>query len=179
MSRPLDTVARAYAVIGLRPGASAQELKEQYKRLAKTWHPDRWANDPASEAEAAQRMRMINDAYATLQQAHSAKSTTRTATAPAAAAPAAASHADARPSDYRPLTDDELDALVNAIGSHRIHPVSMAARFLAWFLPMVASVVPIYQAYGIRPTTSNDWTISASLFTGGVLVLVYQKLIKR
>src|SRR5690349_1827679 len=62
----LDPVAHAYATIGLRPGAASQELKQRYKQLVKTWHPDRWANDPVNQAEAAQKMRAINAAYATL-----------------------------------------------------------------------------------------------------------------
>ena len=61
----VDPLAHAYATIGLRPGSSARELKQQYKRLVKKWHPDRWANDPVNQADAAQKMRAINAAYYT------------------------------------------------------------------------------------------------------------------
>ena len=33
-------------VLGLAPGASAQEIKAAYRDLAKVWHPDRFAHDP-------------------------------------------------------------------------------------------------------------------------------------
>ena len=63
----VDPVARAYATIGVPPGAPAHELKLRYKRLVRQWHPDRWTNDPAGQAEATIRMRAINDAYARLE----------------------------------------------------------------------------------------------------------------
>src|SRR5437899_6746225 len=61
-----DPVDRAYAILGLRPGSSSSEIKRRYKHLVKTWHPDRWAGDPTSQAEAAQRMREINLAWQVL-----------------------------------------------------------------------------------------------------------------
>ena len=34
--------------------------------LVKTWHPDRFASDPQGQAEAGERLRVINAAYSTL-----------------------------------------------------------------------------------------------------------------
>jgi hypothetical protein len=178
VSHSVDPVARAYATIGLRPGASARELKEQYKRLVKTWHPDRWANDPISQAEASQRMRAINDAYATLHRLRVDEAPRRAEPKPPAAQPI-----DHRPIPHRTLTDEELDAIVAAIGGDSF--VSRAVSFLAWFAPMAAALVPIMpqrsgrvRSYAL-PNTARDWTISAVLFSTGVAVLLYQKTAKR
>jgi hypothetical protein len=49
-----------YAVLGVAPGAPADELTAAYRHLAKRWHPDR---NPAQRAEAERRMAEINAAY--------------------------------------------------------------------------------------------------------------------
>ena len=53
----------AYAVLGLSPPVSEPRLKQRYKVLVRRWHPDRFQNDPAGQAEAAVRLRNINIAY--------------------------------------------------------------------------------------------------------------------
>jgi hypothetical protein len=113
----VDPIARAYATVGLRPGVTARELKQQYKRLVRQWHPDRWANDPAGQAEAAGRMRVINAAYAVLQRAQR----------PVPRFPAG-----------RPLSKAEKDALIEAIGTES--PVSTAIGMLVWAMPLAAAV---------------------------------------
>jgi len=56
-------VRRAYALLELSPPVTEPDLRRRYRELAKRWHPDRYAADPTGQAEAAQRMRDINDAY--------------------------------------------------------------------------------------------------------------------
>ena len=48
-----------YEVLGLSPGASEEEIKNAYRRLAKKYHPDL---NPGDE-EAARRMNEVNAAY--------------------------------------------------------------------------------------------------------------------
>src|SRR3954454_15337190 len=50
--------ADPFAVLGVAPGASGEEVAAAYRRLAKRWHPDR-----AGGQEAARRMAEINAAY--------------------------------------------------------------------------------------------------------------------
>jgi hypothetical protein len=49
--------ADPFAVLGVAPDASAEEVATAYRRLAKRWHPDR------AGAQAAARMAEINAAY--------------------------------------------------------------------------------------------------------------------
>jgi hypothetical protein len=58
-----DPRARAFAQLGLSPGASPAQVRAQYKALVRRWHPDRFLSDPRGQAEAADRMREINAAY--------------------------------------------------------------------------------------------------------------------
>jgi molecular chaperone DnaJ len=54
-----------YDVLGVAPGASADEVKVAYKKLAKQWHPD-----VNGDAAAATMFRDITTAYDTLSDAH-------------------------------------------------------------------------------------------------------------
>jgi molecular chaperone DnaJ len=48
-----------YAVLGVSASASQDEIKKQYRRLAKKYHPDANQNDP----KAAERFKEISEAY--------------------------------------------------------------------------------------------------------------------
>jgi molecular chaperone DnaJ len=48
-----------YAVLGVSSSASQDEIKKQYRRLAKKWHPDANRDDP----KAAERFKEISEAY--------------------------------------------------------------------------------------------------------------------
>ncbi|MBE0425451.1 MAG: DnaJ domain-containing protein [Nitrospirae bacterium] len=51
-----------YRILGVNEEASPEEIKRVYRKLAFRYHPDRTGGDP----EATQRMKQINEAYATL-----------------------------------------------------------------------------------------------------------------
>jgi predicted Zn-dependent protease with MMP-like domain len=54
-------------VLGVRAGASEQEIKQEYRRLAKLWHPDHFTVAPPDlRARAERRMQALNRAYAVL-----------------------------------------------------------------------------------------------------------------
>jgi molecular chaperone DnaJ len=48
-----------YAVLGVKSGASAKEIKQAYRKLAQKYHPDKTSGDAAAEA----RFKEINEAY--------------------------------------------------------------------------------------------------------------------
>jgi len=53
------TTRDPYAVLGLRPGASAQDLHDAYRRLVKLHHPDR----NGGSAESTRRFQEVQAAY--------------------------------------------------------------------------------------------------------------------
>jgi hypothetical protein len=172
MQPPRDAVTRAYAIIGLRPGTSGRVLKSHYKRLVKKWHPDRWTGDPVGQAEAAQRMRQINEAYALLHNAATGTETPKIV-------PSESRPRPIQPDQFgRPLSTSELDAIARAIRNES--PVLEALGFLSWFGPMLAAYVPIASSRGSSlPPTTTDWLLSAGLFVLGASMLVRRTLVKR
>lgn len=58
-----------FEILGVKAGASAQEIKAAYKDLAKVWHPDRFAHDPPLQQKAQEKLKEINEAYAHLKSA--------------------------------------------------------------------------------------------------------------
>src|SRR5215472_5706244 len=58
-----------YAVLGVSSSASQDEIKKQYRRLAKRNHPDTNQNDP----KAAERFKEISEAYTVLGDAEKRK----------------------------------------------------------------------------------------------------------
>lgn len=63
--------SECYRILGLQPGASNDELKAAYRRLAKTWHPDKFTGRKREQQRATERMKEINIAYETLQSGNS------------------------------------------------------------------------------------------------------------
>ncbi len=84
-----DELERYYELLGVRPGASAQELKEAYRDLAKVWHPDRFSHDPRLQQKAQEKLKEINEAYEGLTSGRTARRP-RTAPAPDVPCPHAA-----------------------------------------------------------------------------------------
>src|SRR5690554_3302670 len=58
-----------YAILGVPSTASADEIKKQYRRLAKQYHPDANPNDP----KAAEMFKDISEAYGVLGDAEKRK----------------------------------------------------------------------------------------------------------
>lgn len=51
-----------YEVLGLREGASEDEIKKAYREMVKKYHPDQYQSNPLSEL-AEEKLREINEAY--------------------------------------------------------------------------------------------------------------------
>ncbi|TAK30057.1 MAG: J domain-containing protein [Chloroflexota bacterium] len=67
---PIDRYCR---VLDLKPDASLDEIKQAYRGMAKTWHPDRFPADSGLRNTAEVRMKQINEAYAALVDWHSSR----------------------------------------------------------------------------------------------------------
>ena len=55
----MDTLMKAYRELGLKEGASLEEVKSAYHRLVKGCHPDLF-QDPEEQDEAQKRMVRLN-----------------------------------------------------------------------------------------------------------------------
>jgi len=51
-----------YKVLGVKEGASYDEIKKAYRELVKKYHPDRYRDNPLADL-AEEKMREINEAY--------------------------------------------------------------------------------------------------------------------
>ncbi len=54
-----------YKALGISPSATDEEVKEAYRKLAKKYHPDQYADSPLKEL-ADEKMKEINEAYDTI-----------------------------------------------------------------------------------------------------------------
>ena len=61
----MEELYRHYIDLGIRPGATGEEIKKAYRALARRWHPDR-ARDEQKRRIAEDRIRRINAAYRAL-----------------------------------------------------------------------------------------------------------------
>jgi len=51
-----------YAVLGVSPGASDEEIKRAYRELVRKYHPDNYHDNPLADL-ASEKMKEINEAY--------------------------------------------------------------------------------------------------------------------
>jgi hypothetical protein len=59
----LGKLQYAYKVLDLPQTASAQQIKQAYRKLTKRWHPDLYSARSPEQAEATLMMKIINEAY--------------------------------------------------------------------------------------------------------------------
>ena len=59
----MDDLSKHYQLLGLKPGASPEEMKQAYRDLVKVWHPDRFLHDDRMRALAQDKLKEINGAY--------------------------------------------------------------------------------------------------------------------
>jgi len=62
-----------YEVLGLKEGASEEEIKKAYRELVKKYHPDQYRDNPLADL-AEEKLREINEAYEILMKQASSKS---------------------------------------------------------------------------------------------------------
>jgi hypothetical protein len=130
-----DDLSHDYATLGLTPSASPVEVRKAYKKLVRQWHPDRFARDPAGQAEATQRMRAINTAYETIRGSYIPRYESTTA---------ADGRVRPRANPGTRLSREQIEELVNSIG--REGPVDIVIGTLEWYGRSIRFVVTLLLA---------------------------------
>ena len=59
----MEDLEKYFEILGLKPGASQEEVKQAYRDLVKVWHLDRYANDPRLQEKVQEKLKEINEAY--------------------------------------------------------------------------------------------------------------------
>lgn len=63
----MNNINQCYEILGIKPGASPEEVKQAYRDLAMVWHPDRFpADNPRLQEKAQEELKKINAAYEVL-----------------------------------------------------------------------------------------------------------------
>ena len=59
----MPDMKKCFEILGVKPGASDEEIKEALRDLVKVWHPDRFSGDPRLQMKAQEKLKEINEAY--------------------------------------------------------------------------------------------------------------------
>jgi len=62
-----------YEVLGIKPGASQEEIKSAYRKLVKQYHPDQFTDNPLQKL-AQEKLTEINEAYDKLSKGNTSSS---------------------------------------------------------------------------------------------------------
>ena len=66
-----------YEVLGVREGASKEDIKKAYREQAKKYHPDQYGNNPLQDL-AEDKMQELNEAYDALMKSNSSYESSNT-----------------------------------------------------------------------------------------------------
>jgi curved DNA-binding protein CbpA len=58
-----EKINRYIEILGLKPGASQEEVNQAYRDLVNVWHPDRFVANPRLQKKAEEKIKEINAAY--------------------------------------------------------------------------------------------------------------------
>ncbi len=61
-----EKINRCIEMLGLKPGASQEEVNQAYRDLVNVWHPDRFVGNPRLQKKAEEKVKEINVAYETI-----------------------------------------------------------------------------------------------------------------
>lgn len=59
----------SYRLLDVDANASDDAVRAGYRDLLKVWHPDRFAHDPQLRLKSEEKLKAINEAYATIREA--------------------------------------------------------------------------------------------------------------
>jgi DnaJ-domain-containing protein 1 len=65
-----EKIDRCIEILGLKPGASQEEVNQAYRDLVNVWHPDRFVGNPRLQKKAEEKVKEINAAYEYIKSFH-------------------------------------------------------------------------------------------------------------
>ena len=68
-TQTIERLKKAYRVLNVPEAASALAIKASYRKLIKRWHPDKPATSAATQDESVMMTKLINEAYALIENA--------------------------------------------------------------------------------------------------------------
>jgi len=68
-TRTIERLKKAYLVLNVPEAASALAIKASYRKLIKRWHPDKPTTSAATQDESVMMTKLINEAYALIENA--------------------------------------------------------------------------------------------------------------
>ncbi len=58
-----EKISRCIEILGLKSGASQEEVNQAYRDLVNVWHPDRFADNQRLQKKAEGKLKEINASY--------------------------------------------------------------------------------------------------------------------
>jgi DnaJ-domain-containing protein 1 len=58
-----ERIEQCFEILGLKAGASQEELTQAYRDLVNVWHPDRFVDNQRLQKKAENKLKEINGAY--------------------------------------------------------------------------------------------------------------------
>ena len=130
-------IARAYRILGLKPGVSPLAARRRYRVLIKESHPDLYPAGSPSQANATRRTQEINNAYRIIKHAavHHEVPLRQSTAAPEAVSPNVASR------EFDTISNRAVAAIVGFILGAFVDLALMSESAIVWIaVPLIAAV---------------------------------------
>jgi hypothetical protein len=149
-----NNLNRYYKILGLKPGASLVKIKQAYRNLVKTEHPDLFDRDPQLKRAAEEKFKKITEAYIKLKkfdrfQAENS-SRTRTTTSSQSA------NSSANSSRTRTTTSSQPANSSANSSANRNSIVSNLRRYLNGIIPIAIGVNAIFLVYIVLNNSNSQ-----------------------
>lgn len=142
-----------YSALGLKPGSDWREIRDAYRALIKTWHPDRFQQDGKNRKVAEEATMEITRAYKVLADYYREHGTTPPY-------PAASPAPSASASAHRNRATNPVD--VPASDAHVDHPVPKPVESARWKTFFVLSAIALLLYLWLPEQGSHDRSERAS-----------------
>jgi len=160
----MDDLTHAFQVLGLKPGASPEEVKQAYRDLVRVWHPDRFGHDERLRLIAQDKLKEINGACKVLDAHFFA----------AGATPETAASDQTRPSAQTPATNDAPPARHSRMALWATLGAMMVVLMAGFVWLLKRTALPAQKSSAMRYALSFDRDGSrVDIATTGSLTRVY------